>query len=119
MKIVLDTNFFVSSINFKIDLFLELRGNKLFVTEPVIDELTELAGKNGRDSTAARVSLEMIREKNLKVLESNEKEADNSLLEYGKKGYAVATQDKRLRDKIRKTGTKIIYIRQKKYVFLE
>jgi rRNA-processing protein FCF1 len=109
MKILLDTNFLVTSVKFKIDIFLELKGNELFVTEPVLDEL----------ATAAKMSLEMIKEKNLKVLESKEKEADMSLLDYGKKGYVVATQDKKLREKLRKAGTRIIYIRQKKYVFLE
>jgi rRNA-processing protein FCF1 len=119
MKILLDTNFLVTSVKFKIDIFLELKGNELFVTEPVLDELAKIARKKGKDSTAAKMSLEMIKEKNLKVLESKEKEADMSLLDYGKKGYVVATQDKKLREKLRKAGTRIIYIRQKKYVFLE
>jgi rRNA-processing protein FCF1 len=119
MKILFDTNFLISSIKFKIDIFLELKGNELFLTEPVMDEMKKIAKKKGRDSTAAKLSLSMAKEKGLKILKSKEKEADLSLLEYGKKGYAVATQDKILRNKLRKAGAKIIYIRQKKYVFLE
>ena len=119
MKIVLDTNFLVASINFKIDLFLELKGNDLFVTEPVLDELAEIATKKSRDSAAAKLSLEMVKERGFNILETDEKEADLSLLEYGKKGYTVATQDKKLREKLRKANVKIIYIRQRKYLFLE
>lgn len=119
MKILLDTNFLIASIKFKIDIFLELKGNELFVTEPVLDELAEIATKKGRDSSAAKISLELIERKDLKILQTDEKEADLSLLEYGNKGYAVATQDKKLREKLMKAGAKIIYIRQRKYVFLE
>ena len=116
MKVLLDTNFLVSSVKFKVDVFLELKGNELFLTGPVFDELRKLARTKGRDSMAAKVALKMIKERDLKVLKTEEKEADLSLLQ---EGYAVATQDKKLRKKLRKAGMKIIYIRQKKYVLLE
>ena len=119
MKVVLDTNFLISASNFKLDILLELKGNDLFVTEPVLKELEDISKNNSKDAMAARLALRMIEEKGLKVLESKEKEADNSLLEYGKMGYAVATQDKILKDKLKRAGAKIIFIRQKKYVDFE
>jgi rRNA-processing protein FCF1 len=119
MRMVLDTNFLISASNFKIDLISELRGNDLFVTEPVLEELGKISKKKSKDSKAARMSLKMVKEKGLKILESKEKEADLSLLECGKKGYAIATQDKVLRNKLKRAGSKIIFIRQKKYVVFE
>jgi len=119
MRIVLDTNFLISANKFKIDLTSELKGNDLYVTGPVVEELEGIAGKNSKDGVAARLSLKMIKESNLKILESKEREADKSLLECGKKGFAVATQDKILKDKLKRAGTKIIFIRQKKYVVFE
>ncbi|MFH0928838.1 MAG: hypothetical protein V1818_00615 [Candidatus Aenigmatarchaeota archaeon] len=119
MRVVLDTNFFVSAVNFKMDLFSELRGHEIYVTEPVLIELEEIAKGNGKDAFSARVSLKLVEEKGLKVLEPKEKEADVSLLELSKQGYAIATQDKRLREKLKRTGSKIIFIRQRKYVVFE
>ena len=119
MKIVLDTNFLVTANGFKIDLFGQLRGNELFVTEPVLWELEKLSKKNGKDAMAARLSLRQIEERGLKVLATKEKEADASVLEYGKMGYAVATQDKLLKEKLNRAGAKIIVIRQKKHIEIE
>ena len=119
MKMILDTNFLISTNRFKIDVISELTGNELFVTEPVLEELKKISKKNGKDSKAAKMSLELVKEKGLKTLESKEKEADKSLLEYGKKGYSVATQDRILRNKLKRAGVKIIFIRQKKYVVFE
>ena len=119
MKIVLDTNFLISANNFKLDLLSELKENELFITEPVLRELEEISKNNSKDAMAARLALKIVEDKGLKVLETNEREADDSLLEYGKKGYAVATQDKILKDKLKRAGAKIIFIRQKKYVVFE
>ena len=61
----------------------------------------------------------MVKSKGLKILKSKEKNADLSLLEYSKEGYAIATQDIPLRDKITEIKGKVIFIRQKKYVLIE
>jgi len=119
MKVLLDTNFLIAANRFKVDIFLELKGNEMFVTEPVLDELEKISRKKSKDSKAAKMSLELIEERGIEALESKERETDLSLLEYGKSGYSVATQDKILRGKLKKAGAKIIYIRQKKYVMLE
>ena len=116
MKIIPDTNFLISASKFKIDIFSELRGNDLFTLDTVIKELEKISLGKSKDSISAKVALELIKKKGLKVLKSKEKETDLSLLSYAKKGYVIATQDKTLRSKLKKTGKKIIFIRQKKYV---
>ena len=118
MKILLDTNFLVDVFRFKIDL-TELRGDELFIDENVLEELGRVSRGKSKDAFSAKMSLRMVRTKGLKVLKSKEKEADLSLLEHAKAGYAVATQDLELKKKLKKIGAKIIYIRQKKYLVKE
>jgi len=118
MKILLDTNFLVDVIRFKIDLS-ELKGDELFLDEAVVKELKRISRRNDKDSVSAKLSLVMLQTKGLKILKSKEKEADLSLLEHAKAGYAVATQDLELKKKLKKIGAKIIYIRQRKYVVKE
>ena len=118
MKILLDTNFLVDIVRFKIDIS-ELKGNELFVLDSVIEELEDISTGKGKDSVSARLALELVEGKGLKILKSKERQADLSLLEHGKKGYVIATQDLRLKRKLRKIGAKIACIRQKKYVIFE
>jgi rRNA-processing protein FCF1 len=118
MKILLDTNFLIDIVRFKID-FSELKGNELFVLDSVLEELEEISEKNSKDSVSARIALELVEGKGLKILKSKERQADLSLLEHSKKGYVIATQDVKLKRKLRKVGAKIAYIRQKKYVIFE
>jgi rRNA-processing protein FCF1 len=116
MKIIFDTNFLMDSVKFKIDIFSELSGNELFTLDKVITELKEISKGKSRDALIARLSLDLTKRKGLKILKSKERTADSSLLIYGKEGYAIATQDKVLKDEIKRLGGKVIYIRQKKYV---
>lgn len=117
MKIILDTNFLIDCIRFKIDIKSELRGNELFIVESIIPEIEKISKRKTKESPLAKITLEII--SNFKILESREKETDDSLIEYSKEGYAVATQDKVLKNKIKKIGGKVTYIRQKKYVIFE
>ncbi|MBN2203123.1 MAG: hypothetical protein JW700_02985 [Candidatus Aenigmarchaeota archaeon] len=119
MKAVLDTNFLVSAMNFKVDVLLELRGYEVCMTQPVIEELEAIASGNDKDAVSARLSLKLVEDKNLEIIKTKEKEADYSLLEMAKQGFAVATQDKRLKEKLKIVGSEIIFIRQKKYVVFE
>jgi len=119
MKIILDTNFLMAINKFKIDVFSELRGNDLFTLDTVIEELEKISHGKSKDSISAKIALELRKKKGLKVLKSKEKETDLSLLGYAKKGYVIATQDKILKDKLKKNRRRIIFIRQKKYVVFE
>ena len=101
MKIILDTNFLMTALRFKVDIFSELKGNELFVITNIISELEKLSKGNSKDVKYAKLSLEMVKRKGLKVLTSKEKNTDKSLVEYSKKGYAIATQDRPLKEIIK------------------
>lgn len=118
MKIILDTNFLMSISQFGIDIFSQLRGNDLFTIEPVIRELKSFEKGDSKKARAAKLALEIIKSKHLKVLKSKETSADKSLITYSSKGYTIATQDIELRKKIKEAGGQAIYIRQRKYVII-
>lgn len=119
MKVILDTNFLIDCIRFKIDIESELMGNEMFVLESIIYEIEKITKRRTKESSLAKLALNYIKRKGLKILKSKEKDTDLSLLKYSKKGYAIATQDKILKNKLKKEGGKVIYIRQKKYVVFE
>lgn len=118
MKIILDTNFFMAIAQFKIDVFEQLRGHEIYLINTVNDELHKLSKGNSKDANSALLALRIIETKDLKTLKTNEKNADKSLIIQSAKGYIIATQDRKLREKIKKAGGKAIYIRQKKYVII-
>ncbi|MFQ6020903.1 MAG: PIN domain-containing protein [Candidatus Aenigmatarchaeota archaeon] len=117
MKIILDANFLVDAVRYKVDIFDQLKGNKLYVLDSIIFELEKITERRTKESTLARIALELIKRK-AKIIKTNKKTADPFLIKYSKKGYAIATHDKVLKNKLKKIGAKVIYIRQKKYVFI-
>ena len=129
-KIIIDTNFLVSIVRFKVDLFSELQRICDFkytvcILKGIINELEKLAetGKP-KDKIAAMISLELIKKKKIKIIKTPSKNkrvknVDLLILNLIKKGnFIVATQDKELKREIRKKGVSIIALRQKKYLKL-
>ena len=114
----MDTNFLVAGMKFKVDVFSELMEHDLFVLDKVIEELEKLAEKRGKDGTAARVALQLVKKRDVGILEADES-TDDALILYGKRGYAIATQDTKLKRKLKKGNVKLIYVKQKKYVMIE
>lgn len=104
------------TVRWRIDIWQQLAGHQLAVPNLVIAELAAISRGKGRPATAARIALRLVREKNLKILRVKEKAADAALLSLAKKGWVIATQDAVMRDKIRKSKGKVIFIRQRKYV---
>jgi len=119
MRVVLDTNFLVDCVRFKVDISSELVGNELFVLDSVLFELEKIAGRGSKESAFAKMALDYVKGKGLKILKSKEKSTDKSLQSYSEQGYAIATHDRVLKNRIKNNGGKVIYIRQKRYVVFE
>jgi rRNA-processing protein FCF1 len=115
MKIILDTNFLIAALEYKINVFERLRGHYLYVTSSVKKELEKISEGSGSDAKYAKIALVVLSAEKIKTLR-DKGSADASLLEFSKKGYAIATQDKGLRYRIKKADGKIILIRQKKKI---
>ena len=114
LKFLLDSNFLMIPVQFKVDIFNELKNfgkSEIYTLDLIIEELKKLK--------KAKLILQLIKKKKVKILKSNLKSADTQLFDLAKKGYIVCTQDKKLRKKIKENGFKVVYLRQKKYLVME
>jgi rRNA-processing protein FCF1 len=111
-KILIDTNFLIDLVKFKIPLekiedVIEEK-YELYVPTPVIDELKRSSTKY------VKAALKLV--ENLKVIENKGKSADMAIFNLVDKDTIVATNDKKLRAKLKKVGIKTIYLKGKKYL---
>ncbi len=117
MRIILDTNFLIDLNRYKIDLenINVLTGKKEIITlDLVVRELNRIALSRKRDSKYAKLGLKLINLHKIKILPSSEKSADKALINLGNKNTIIATNDAKLRKKLRSIGVKTIYLRAKK-----
>ncbi len=120
-KVILDSNFLMLPFQFKTDIFAELDrildvDYKIFVTRSVINELKKLAKSKGKERMIAKAAIKLA--DRFEVIE-DEGETDNSLYALSSPTTIICTNDKNLKEKIRKKGSPVIYLRQGKYLVLE
>jgi rRNA-processing protein FCF1 len=113
--IILDTDFLVNSIKFKIDIISKIKEDFPKKTITIIDKtLDELENLNNLNSKAA---IKLIKIKKIKIIKTKkDKIVDNLILEQVKKEDIVATQDRKLKKELKEKNIKTITIRQKKYI---
>ncbi len=125
MKVILDTNFFILPGKLKIDIFSEIdriidEKYEIVTIKPVINELRGLAREKGKKGMHAKLGLQLIEKKKVKILKTRERDADKAILKASEKedDVIVGTLDKELRKKLEKSNKKTIYLRAKKYLVL-
>ena len=122
-RILIDTNFLLIPIQFKVDIFSEIEricpfAYRLFVIDKTIDELKGIISKQGgKSKEAARVALQLIDKKGVAIVKTSEGKVDDLLLEQLGKDTILATQDELLRK--RAAGSKFIVLRSKRYLVLK
>ncbi len=124
-KILLDTNFLLIPVEFRVDIFSELerlmdRKYKIYVLKQTIDELKNIQKlQKGKNKQAAKIALELIEAKKLNILNINSKKSvDNIIVELADKNYIVGTQDKLLRKNLKQKNIKLLTLRQRKYLII-
>jgi len=121
-KIILDTNFLMIPIQFRVDIFSEISricdfNYKLYVYKSSVDELNEIIKtQSQKHRKAAEFALKLIKLKNIEMIDSDEKYADSLILENLDKDTIVATQDVKLKKEVLKKNAPVIFLRQKKYL---
>ena len=118
MKVLLDTNFLMIPGKFRVDIFSELQRfgrPELHTLDLVVKELEEISSGQGRDSSHARLALELLKANKVKVLKSQEVTADKEILRISP-GFTVCTLDKKLIEKLRKRKTPVIFLRQGRFL---
>lgn len=109
-KIILDTDFILNILKYRIRLNDELKRiiNNNFEVYILDMTLEELKGKPN-----AKLALTYV--KRFKILETDkDKPVDDLIQNY--QNYTIATQDKALKEKLKKGGFSIITIRQNKFL---
>ena len=124
-------------INIEAALFEVSEGMKLCVLESTIEELNIIKEKKiGKKRLAADFALQLIEKMKLcvlpvpddvkKIIEEKKRElkgwevADETLIIMAKRlNAAVATTDLELRDKLRKSGVPVLYLRGRKWIHFD
>jgi rRNA-processing protein FCF1 len=120
-KIILDTNFLTLPHQFNVDIFEEINRimeeeYELITLSSVIEELKKISESRGNDAVAAKIALELVEKKNVKVINTNNKNVDNAIVAIADKNTIIATNDKALKKKIKNKNVKVIYLRGKKHL---
>ena len=119
-ELILDTNFLLIPFQFKVDIFTELdyildEPIQMVISTQVIKELENIANKQGKTGAAGKFALKLVDSKKnkIKIVESATF-VDDWVLEYSKeKNAIVATNDIKLKRRLKKFGIKIIGLRTK------
>jgi len=125
-KILLDTNFLLIPVQFRLDIFSEICNicnfnYKLYILDKTIGELNNIMEKQkGKSKEAAKLALKLIKLKKVNIIKTKENlTVDNLMLKKADKNYIVATQDKLLKKQLKIRQIPIITLRQKKRLILE
>jgi rRNA-processing protein FCF1 len=108
MKTILDTDFLVNVIKYRIDIE-EIKSP--CIIDKTIDELEKVNNLN------AKAAIKLIKLKKFKIIKTKkDKIVDDLILEKATKEDIVATQDKKLKKRLKEKQIKVITVRQKKYI---
>ena len=127
VTIILDTNALFVPFQFKIDIFEQLKAllNTNFepiIIRPVQRELEEIAQKGSpKMRKTASFALKLVEKcKLLKAEENHALSVDESIAEIAAQyGWAVFTNDKKLRKTLRDINVLVIYLRQKSHLEID
>ena len=116
MKVLLDTNFIVDCFRYKIDMkdLFELVPRARLATVPqVVMEIKTMAGrKTSTHGKYARVAAKLI--DGVEVVDAPRGKADDALVALADRENIVATNDEKLRRRLKAKGLKTIYLRGRK-----
>ena len=122
-RILLDANFLTIPYYFRIDIFEEIgklmeEKYEMVTLDKIVEELERLAKKGGKSGVAAKIGLELIRKKKIKLIKTEGGRTDELIERIANKDFIVATNDAELRRKLKEKGIKTIYLRAKKHLIL-
>jgi rRNA-processing protein FCF1 len=124
-KLLVDTNFLLVPVRFKVDIFEESQNavNDLvdfYVSTRVLDEINILKEKS-KNSFVRQLKLAEKLAENCTVINDNSHTlVDQSLIDLAfNEGMVLGTTDAELRQNARKAGVKVVYLRQKSHLILD
>ena len=121
--VIIDTNFLLVPYQFGIDIFRqvdELIPNvHMVIASSIVDELENLSKKKSKTGNAAKLAMKLLAMQKIEIV-GTELPADKWIFTYAKMHRAiVCTNDRRLRQKIKRMRLKCIVLRGKDRIGLE
>ena len=124
-KIILDTNFLLIPFTQKVDIFEEIRRiildkYHIFIIDKTIDEINKIIDtQSGKDKQAAKFALALIAKKRPTMIKTgkNDNNVDKEIINLLKNDdYIIATQDKALKELLKKLNKRMIVLRQRSHL---
>jgi len=124
-RILVDTNFLLIPIRFKVDIFTVSADavndlTEFYVSSRVLEEIRFLKEKSKPSFVKELQLAETFAGQCTLIEDPSDGEVDDSLVSLAlREGMVLGTTDAELRQKARTAGVKVIYLRQKSYLVLD
>ncbi|NOZ58028.1 MAG: twitching motility protein PilT [Euryarchaeota archaeon] len=117
MLVLLDSNFLLLPFQYRIDIFAEIEAllntrPRYAVPEQVLRELEQLSSRGGKLGKFARSAIALA-EQRCSVVSVDAENADEALEKLAERGTIICTNDKVLKEKVRKRGSAVIFLRER------
>jgi rRNA-processing protein FCF1 len=116
-KMILDTNFMIDLGRFGIGIDeidkVMTENYEMQIVSSSVSELKKIASTAADESKFAKYALMIMDLRKIKILETSEG-ADAAIVSFADKDTIVATNDIKLRKKLKEKGVRCIYVRSKK-----
>ncbi len=127
IKVIFDSNFLAIPGEFRIDIFEEVQkllGTRIdgIILSPVLDELEKISrSKSIKKAKMARLALDFAKKlRNVRVTLEQSEEVDDLILRKAEgMRCPVATNDKKLKKKLRDMKLPVIYLKQRSRIVIE
>ncbi|GEM_PF-1410371 len=121
-RAVLDTSFLLMHLQERVDIFTELKlmlGEvELVVPEQVLGELERLGSRGGKTGRFARSALQLVRDR-CRVVRVEAESADEAVERLAGEDTIICTNDKVLKERVRKRGSPVVFMRARSKLVLE
>lgn len=121
IKVLLDTNFLLTMVRQKIHGLEEIQSKvpaEFYTLSRVIFEIKGLAKTDKKIANESKIVDQILKNNNVKILDSTIDDVDSELVTLSK-DYVIATNDKYLRQRVKKEGGKSIFIRSLTHIDTE
>lgn len=127
-KIILDTNFLMIPQSLNVDIFSEFErvcdfAYSIHILDKTIGEIDNIIKSQSlKHRKSAKLAKKIIETHDISIIDTyNDMYVDDILVDYAKSDpeTIIATQDKELKERLKRSGIPVIMLRQKKYLVME
>jgi rRNA-processing protein FCF1 len=124
-KLLVDTNFLLIPVRFKVDIFEESENAvndvvEFYVSSRVLDEIQILKDRSKGNFVRELKLAEKLSENCTVINDDSSTRVDQSLINLAmREDMMIGTADAELRQNARKAGVKVVYLRQKSHLVLD